>query len=854
MATLLGATRFKNDCRLEFYAKGNQVTAKLFQKDRKLGTLNLEKPSNQSTLNYETLSDSARSKINEFLSCNRVSLEPERVSLPSSQETGSPQRSFSIPTSPSSTGSSSNATFSILSYPARSVASSTSTSQSSLEELQTFLVQYKVPKEEIESLTRKTPSSELQPLLSDALFEQIFSLDRTPALDSRLLDIRGSKGYNLLMASITLEKDEKFKELVPFYRRTNALHAEDHQGKNALHLAAALGHASIIKDLIELGMTTDKADSDGLMPLHWAIHERKVEAAQVLLQNGALLSQPCIYQGAKLYPVEMTVAVGDVDLLKVLLESDPFNQINFTRPIPGFGNLLHFAIHANQSQMLEYLLSSHLDTLRPLLNQRDPQGRTPLQLAAFLGDLNAIQQLHSRGVDLNYGDGEVGGTAVHYAALGEQPDAITLLDWLGAPLTCLDNNCVTPILLLEGKKSPLAKECKSLLTRLPRIDKADKTAPPNFSKRPPFNLVIQGGGPKGIAYLGVIQAMEEGQTLSVLKRVAGTSAGAITAAFLAVGCDSKRLGELLDKDLGELLDAEGKLESGLLKAAQGGSYQEAIKGLLKDYWNGWSTLLHPVKRAQALKDKLQHLTGLASGETLRLWVEAVIKEKTGIEHCTFKELKGLTDKDPQTYKELYAYSLCCTDKSPTPKLVRFSHEEERWENLIISDAVRASVSIPGVFQPHVLHFKDASGRHSRNDLGKFIDPGLIRNLPIDTFDDEKYQEDRFVKGDKTNRRTLGLSLQDVTPKKAEEEIENLSSPSDLVNALISTYYYAEQILLEETGRYKDRTIIIPIKDVGLLDFNVSKKAKEDMIASGKVATAKFFPVITQVTTLQNRPD
>jgi NTE family protein len=48
------------------------------------------------------------------------------------------------------------------------------------------------------------------------------------------------------------------------------------------------------------------------------------------------------------------------------------------------------------------------------------------------------------------------------------------------------------------------------------------------------NLVFEGGGVKGIAYVGALQELENQGILQHIKNVAGTSAGAITATLLAL--------------------------------------------------------------------------------------------------------------------------------------------------------------------------------------------------------------------------------------------------------------------------------------------------------------------------------
>ena len=57
--------------------------------------------------------------------------------------------------------------------------------------------------------------------------------------------------------------------------------------------------------------------------------------------------------------------------------------------------------------------------------------------------------------------------------------------------------------------------------------------------------VFSGGGIKGFAYVGAIQVLEERGIQ--FKRVAGTSAGAILATFIAAGFNSKELEEIFDE-------------------------------------------------------------------------------------------------------------------------------------------------------------------------------------------------------------------------------------------------------------------------------------------------------------------
>ncbi|KAI8512053.1 hypothetical protein Bbelb_111530 [Branchiostoma belcheri] len=68
------------------------------------------------------------------------------------------------------------------------------------------------------------------------------------------------------------------------------------------------------------------------------------------------------------------------------------------------------------------------------------------------------------------------------------------------------------------------------------------------------NLVLKGGGAKGIAYIGAAKVLDEAGILPNIKRFAGTSAGAITATLLAIRIKPEEmLEELSQKNLMDLL-------------------------------------------------------------------------------------------------------------------------------------------------------------------------------------------------------------------------------------------------------------------------------------------------------------
>jgi len=61
------------------------------------------------------------------------------------------------------------------------------------------------------------------------------------------------------------------------------------------------------------------------------------------------------------------------------------------------------------------------------------------------------------------------------------------------------------------------------------------------------NLIFEGGGVKGIAYVGALQVLEEKGILPGITRVGGTSAGAINAVLLGLNFTPQETLRILNK-------------------------------------------------------------------------------------------------------------------------------------------------------------------------------------------------------------------------------------------------------------------------------------------------------------------
>ncbi|MFP5111555.1 patatin-like phospholipase family protein [Bacillaceae bacterium C204] len=213
------------------------------------------------------------------------------------------------------------------------------------------------------------------------------------------------------------------------------------------------------------------------------------------------------------------------------------------------------------------------------------------------------------------------------------------------------------------------------------------------------DAVFEGGGARGIAFIGAIQAMEEEKV--EWERLAGTSAGAIIAALLASGYKSHEIRYHLSK-----LDFS-KLRGG--------------------------TFLNRIPILGSLLELMIHL-GIYKNDYLETWLDSLLTEK-GIR--TFADL-------PEEKLKIIASDVSNGEMLILPDdLVRYGMTPV---DLKVSTAVMMSASLPFFYRPVIWKSKDRKKSY-------ILDGGLLSNFPIWIFDTDNPRWPtfgfRFVK-DKVN--------------------------------------------------------------------------------------------------------
>ena len=307
------------------------------------------------------------------------------------------------------------------------------------------------------------------------------------------------------------------------------------------------------------------------------------------------------------------------------------------------------------------------------------------------------------------------------------------------------------------------------------------------------DLVLEGGGVKGIALAGAVSVLEEHGYH--FRRVAGTSAGSLVGCLVAAGVPGSRL-----RDMMQSLD------------------------YLR--FRDPPALVHRFGRAGAFAAVLAY-KGWCKGDALRDWVAGCLRE-AGVQ--TFADL-ALDDDgaapdlqgDPD---RRFRFVAMVSDLSQG-RLVRLPWEyRERFGEdpraASVADAVRASTAIPYYFRP--ARYPDlVSGREAW-----LVDGGLLSNFPIGVFDRSDV-EPRWP--------TFGIKLSGDPAVSTTNDIDGVISLSRAMLSTMTGFYDRMQTARPDVVA---RTIVVDTKGVSATDFSLSPDTAGTLFESGRVAAARFL--------------
>jgi NTE family protein len=314
------------------------------------------------------------------------------------------------------------------------------------------------------------------------------------------------------------------------------------------------------------------------------------------------------------------------------------------------------------------------------------------------------------------------------------------------------------------------------------------------------DVVLEGGGVKGLALAGAMQAFgEAGYTFA---RVGGTSAGALVGSVLAA---LARRGEPASRlvDIAKTLDFRRFPDRG---------FPGRYLGPLAPVADGLSVLFED---------------GAYQGDYLRHWLAGVLKD-LGVE--TFVDLRTYDPGDDGSVQARYRLAVTATDLS-RHRLIYLPWQYGEYgldpDEQRVVDAVRASASIPFFFEPVTLR--------GPQGVSTLVDGAVVSNYPISMFDRDDGQPARWP--------TLGvrLSTPDVSvPGAPVVPAERVHGPVGLGAALIETAIEGCQAEHVTQPCNVARTVAVDTSEIGATDFDVTAAQRDRLIASGHSAAAEFL--------------
>ncbi|WMI80030.1 patatin-like phospholipase family protein [Anaerotignum sp. MB30-C6] len=325
------------------------------------------------------------------------------------------------------------------------------------------------------------------------------------------------------------------------------------------------------------------------------------------------------------------------------------------------------------------------------------------------------------------------------------------------------------------------------------------------------NLVFEGGGVLGIAYLGALDYLFRNGLMGDITRVAGTSAGAITACVLSFNLpfwETRRIANSLDY---RKVPSKGELED--------------ISFIPEDVMEVMERFFDDIICVYRLMNNY----GWFSTDYFYGWMRDVINAQFDVTKksppYTFEDFKNpLIHKDNRPFFDLYVIG---TDISMKTSQI-FSYETT--PRMEVAQAVRISMSVPLFFEAVIKEHIDSRGNaYSR----VFCDGGLMNNYPLSIFDYPRFNSDLYGG---VNLSTLGLRFKN---KLEHNEINNLWQ---YIDSLLRVSSYIQQQNYESNPLNQERSIIINTKDTHSLDFNidVNDATYRFLYQQGYNAAKEFF--------------
>jgi NTE family protein len=313
---------------------------------------------------------------------------------------------------------------------------------------------------------------------------------------------------------------------------------------------------------------------------------------------------------------------------------------------------------------------------------------------------------------------------------------------------------------------------------------------------PTADLVLEGGGVKGIGLVGALSVLEEaGYGFS---KVAGTSAGSIVGALVAARMSAAEMHDVMKglpyirfKDKG-FLDRFGVIGKAASLLFEKGIYEGR-------FMTEWLDEQLDQRNVRTFADLALDDPGTSLPEDRRYRLVAMTSD------VCYGRLRRL----PWDYADCYGL-----DPKTSP----------------VSLAVRASMSIPFFYEPLRLDYERQDDGRRRKEHVFLVDGGMLSNFPVDVFD--------RTDGAKPRWPTFGIKLS--AKPVPEQPPMNIRGTVGMAKAMVSTMTtFYDQMHLNEPA-VLDRTIFVDTTGVKATDFDLDHETQDRLYQNGREAASRFL--------------
>ena len=710
--------------------------------------------------------------------------------------------------------------------------------------------------------------------------------------------------YGLLIAC-KIGNSKAAKEIIDCRKRWGLnLSVVDKEGLNAWQIAIKTGDQDLVAKLLNSGVAFDAISQisqigEQLTGYHMAAWCGQSGIMNFLVQQHGYVASKGQFKlrfdddkstlNLSLTPIQASLVSGYTDLFTALIDADQSqiseSVIGNEAKVDDYGTLVHLMIAIRRPDLLEFLV-----TLPPVHQRRlqikeafdskmqwqvshnQWKGCFPLGLAGYMGDIVSIDILiKNRGIP----------TAINS---DDYPPLFFTIDAAQAEafhaLASIDTVLITPKVIshLHDVRNRFRQNqvadpkiwtaLEEIESKIRNLDNHRIHTQYDFAKqirqgRVIKNVVFKGGGPKGIAYVGALKEFGEFR-LQGLERTGGASAGAISATLVCLRYTPDQIEHLLTQtNMSSFVDEKS------INRVKSGKIMTALREFMRlarrssDHSSLWH-LFHPIQ-------SLLNLEYLSDGQSFLQWLQVDVLnatfEKEEFFACreylrigasfdrrnmTFGNLKQMIDNGAK----LLHLHVIAIKLSGHPEVVDFNSEDPKYCNVRIADAVRASMSIPGIFQTHTIAYTYSIDEYQTTTVeGKYADGGMILNFPLRLFDPLTYQKhliESVMRQDlsfrKPNPATFGFSLSPSLPemKAVEKQSEHdITGAKDLIRIVcMSIYYDHEELAAKFNNDRQQRSIDIDIRHINaeLTSFNLPRETIKQLKEAGQMSVAKspFF--------------